>query len=204
MGPAGPLEATLDQAVNEKTITAILCHPHPAYGGSMHDAVVNTATQVFLRHGVNCIRFNFRGVGASAGTYGDGVGETEDLLAVVNWQQQEYPRDKLWLCGYSFGANVVWRSLATAAPARAFLIAPPISMMEFAEQDGTDTVINAIAGDRDDFVDQDRIGQWPGVTHHNIPGADHFFSGAHDALGETLEALVRQPGQTITEPVSAS
>lgn len=194
-GPAGTLEAKLERAVNEKTITAVLCHPHPQYGGNMHDAVLASASSVLLDHGVNCLSFNFRGVGQSHGQFADGVGETEDLLAVINWQQQEYPRDKLWLCGYSFGAQVVWRALPQSEPQRVLLIAPPVGMMEFAElTDGlTGTIdhLDAIAGDRDDFVKHDQFNQWPGVTSHSITGADHFFSGHHQALTDTLTEIIR-------------
>ncbi len=190
-GPAGPLEAALDCAPNEKTVTAVLCHPHPQYGGSMHDAVLQSAAEVLLANGVNCLRFNFRGVGDSAGSFDHGNGETDDLLAVINWQREEYPRDKLWLCGYSFGANVVWRALSTANPQRAVLIAPPVGMMEFGPAPDAVEHLDAIAGDRDDFVDKDKFNDWAGINSHVIAGADHFFSAGHEDLKETLAAIFK-------------
>ncbi|MEM9620214.1 MAG: alpha/beta fold hydrolase [Pseudomonadota bacterium] len=195
-GPAGTLEAKLERAVNEKTITAILSHPHPQYGGSMHDAVLRTAAEVLLEYGVNCLFFNFRGVGGSEGSFAHGTGEVDDLLAVIRWQQEEYPRDKLWLCGYSFGAHVTWHALAEALPQRAVLIAPPVGMMEFAalpeECVQAISSLDVIAGEQDNFVQQDQLSRWEAVNAHVIPGADHFFSNSHAQLKETLADIVRQ------------
>ena len=187
-GPAGLLEAELLQAPLEKTITAILCHPHPQYGGSMHDAVLGTTSDVLLANGVNCLRFNFRGVGASEGRFDDAVGEQQDLQAVVDWVQYEYPRDALWLVGYSFGAHVISLALANEVinptPKRTFLIAPPNGVMNETRQfDGLEKT-TFIAGSQDNFCD---ISQLPGEPLI-IEGADHFFSGQHDELAETVQA----------------
>ena len=175
-GPVGPLESILDQATAEKTITAVLCHPHPQYGGSMHDGVLNIAAQALLAYGINCLRFNFRGVGSSAGSFAQGAGESEDLLSVTDWLHAEYPRDDLWLVGYSFGANVVYRTVLSQPvnppPTRTILIAPPVGVMDFS---GTLPVeskmrIDAVAGDRDDFVDAQTFTQWDGAKTHTICG----------------------------------
>ncbi len=189
-GPAGQLEARLDQAPAEKTITAVLCHPHPQYGGSMHDAVLATAVEVLMGAGVNCLRFNFRGVGGSEGQFDNGDGEVLDAVAAVDWVRQEYPRDEIWLIGYSFGASVAWRAASSIDPARLILIAPPVGMMKF-EANATTAQVDAIAGSRDDFVDQATFNAWEDVDTHVIDGADHFFGGYHDALAETLSDLVQ-------------
>ena len=188
-GPAGPLQAQHDSASNPAGITAVLCHPHPQYGGSMYDGVLQTAAEVLLANGVDCLRFNFRGVGGSAGHYDNGEGEAADLLAVADWVRANYPDHLQWWLGYSFGAAMVWRALQTQQPVRAVLIAPPVGMLDFSGTE-VDVPIDAIAGDRDDFVDTSKLNTLPGVTAHIIPGADHFFAGQHAQLAATLASVI--------------
>ncbi len=185
-GPVGAIEAQHDRASAGRAITAVLCHPHPQYGGSMHDAVLNTAAQALLGAGVSCLRFNFRGVGASDGRFDQGEGETDDLIAVVDWLASEHPGDALWLVGYSFGAAVSWRALARCNPALTILIAPPVGMMPFAEHATLSGKVTALAGDQDSFVDQAAFAAWAGVETHVVAGADHFFGGHHDDLGNLI------------------
>jgi len=189
-GPAGELEAQLDVAKNEKAITAALCHPHPQYGGSMHDAVLQTVATALLSRGVNCLRFNFRGVGGSDGRFDNGVGEAEDLRSVCEWIALEYPRDKLWLAGYSFGASIVWQTLADVNPARVLLVAPPVGRMDFSRPAPDGIEIHAVAGDRDDFVDLNQFETWTGVTTTVIAGADHFFASHQAELAEAVEQAI--------------
>lgn len=197
--PCGTLESLYDRATDTKPITAVLGHPHPQYGGSMHDAVLQTAADVLLAHGANVLRFNFRGVGSSSGSFDNGIGETEDLLAASTWVKQETPENVLWWLGYSFGAAVVWRALQIKDlpvhhPQRTILIAPPIGVMDFAPA-ATDAIDpadirDAIAGDQDDFVDLALLQSWPTVTAHVIPGADHFFANRHDLLADAIGQLL--------------
>jgi len=199
-GPAGRIEAHYELASNEKTVTAVLCHPHPQYGGSMHDAVLDTAAKAYSAAGINCMRFNFRGVGASAGSYDGQGGEVEDLRAVVAWVREEYPRDKLHLMGYSFGAHIVWQALAheQCKASRALLVAPPVGMMPFSTPEQLFTnQVDALAGTEDDFVKAEALAQWPDrcpqVTVHTLPGADHFFAGHHEGLGQSISELLSSP-----------
>lgn len=194
-GPSGPLEATLDQTPVESTAIAVLCHPHPQYGGSMHDAVLQAVTKSFLTLGVNCLRFNFRGVGLSAGSYDNGAGEVEDLRSVCQWVVDEYPQQDLWLAGYSFGSNIVWKSLPSIKPHMALLIAPPLGRMDFSDHAIT-TDIRAIAGDRDDFVDTTKFTEWLGERAHVLTGADHFFSGYHHNLTQLITSLYADRGDS--------
>jgi len=188
-GPAGTLEVRVDEAPAGAHISALLCHPHPQYGGSMHDAVLQTAVDALLVRGVDCVRFNFRGVGASSGSHDKGAGEVDDLLAVSAWVHDTYPEHEIWWLGYSFGAAMAWRAMQQSQPARTILIAPPVGMMDFSGTASTAT-IDAIAGDRDDFVDGDKLANLDGVATHIVTGADHFFAGHHAQLAQTLAQVL--------------
>ena len=107
-GPAGAIEAAIDRPdpQHARAGTVIVCHPHPLHGGSMHNKVVVMVERSLRELGLNTLRFNFRGVGASEGEYDDGRGETLDLLAVAEWVARTRPGDALWLAGFSFGSYV--------------------------------------------------------------------------------------------------
>src|SRR5579883_2897349 len=100
------LTSPAQENIPEKNITAIICHPHPLHGGTMTNKVVTTLAKTFRDLGMRTVRFNFRGVGKSEGAFAEGIGETDDLLAVVKWAQTTCSNDKLWLAGFSFGAFV--------------------------------------------------------------------------------------------------
>jgi uncharacterized protein len=195
-GPVGNLEARWTEAKSSIEVTALLCHPHPQYGGSMQDAVLETSANVLLDHGISCVRFNFRGVGASAGQYDNGIGEVDDLIAAHAWVRREYPAHDIWLLGYSFGANIVWRAQEALAPSHTILVAPPVGMMTFTESN-TPASVYAIAGDRDDFVKESSLQELLHNQAHIIPGADHFFSGYHrelaDAVGQAIAPALQRP-----------
>ncbi len=179
-GSVGQLEAVVDVASSgtPQDVLAVLCHPHPQYGGSMYDGVLSIASDTLTGHGVACVRFNFRGVGASEGSFDSGVGEIDDLLAVVEWTATAHPHDRLWLIGYSFGASIVAGALDRLAAVRpvqrALLIAPPIGRLPFSATSAEG--VHCIAGTADDFVDPGRLESWAGDQCTLIAGADHFFS----------------------------
>jgi len=110
-GPTGALEAMAACPAEDEAVpaTAVICHPHPQQGGTMHNKVVHTLARTFSELGLRTVRFNFRGVGASAGHFDHGNGETEDLLAVVSWVRAQRPQDQIWLAGFSFGGYIAAR-----------------------------------------------------------------------------------------------
>ena len=112
-GAAGPIEALLDLPASPPRGTAVIAHPHPLFGGTMHNKVVQTLARAFVQSGWRVLRFNFRGVGASAGAYDEGRGEAQDMLALV---QQQVAQEPLALAGFSFGAFVASQALAALAP----------------------------------------------------------------------------------------
>ena len=188
-GPAGALEALLRTPVVPGSNLAILCHPHPLYGGSMHDAVLDLVGRTLDEVDVNFLKFNFRGVGASEGDFDNGRGEAEDLLAVVGWARDQSVKS-LWLGGYSFGAHVVCRALPQVPDAeRVLLVAPPTAAMDLSEPAASGTV-DVFAGERDDFVDLDTLGAWNDARIHIIAGADHFFGSSAQLLRDTLAEAV--------------
>jgi len=190
-GPTGTLEASLTTpsatalSVTECTAIAVLCHPHPLYGGSMHDAVLGTLAERLTEAGIAVVRFNFRGVGRSAGSYDGAGGEAADLDAVLDWVKAGYPDLTVLLGGYSFGASVASEHMSNPAISRMLLIAPPLGNLTVAAPDGSRGV-DVFAGDSDPFVDLELLKAWQAARIHLIPGADHFFS---DRLPELRTAI---------------
>ena len=188
-GPAGALELKLDDPPSPDGRIAVLCHPHPQYGGNMDDGVLQCLVDALVGVGIGCLRFNFRGVGRSAGSTGDGAGELDDLCAVIDWLNSTRPARSVWLGGYSFGANIAWRGLARGIDAeRLLLLAPPIGTMDFAELDSCK--VDVFAGDADQYIDHKLLDAFVAstqITLHVLAGADHFFSGQWDVLTTTIE-----------------
>ncbi|MFZ9035637.1 MAG: alpha/beta hydrolase [Francisellaceae bacterium] len=128
-GELGWLEAIVETPgeVTYPEITAVLCHPHPLFQGTMHNKVVTTMARVFRDLGIQSIRFNYRGVGGSEGEYGEGVGELDDTLKVIEYIKQQKPGQKLILAGFSFGGSVAYKAAAISSDVMALLtIAPAV------------------------------------------------------------------------------
>ena len=155
----------------------------------MDDAVLDTAAAVLLGRGWHCVRFNFRGVGASTGRFSGSGGEGEDLLAVLRWVRDTHPGARILLGGYSFGASVASQLASASDAARILLIAPPIGRMPVELPDEKDA-LDVIIGDRDAFVDSAALADWPADRVHLIRGADHFFSGRFEELQSAIESTL--------------
>ena len=195
-GPAGPLEALLEQP-QEGVVTAVavVCHPHPQHGGTMLNKVVHTVARAVLDLGHAALRFNYRGVGASAGSYADGEGELEDALAVVGLVRDRWPDAALWLAGFSFGGVVAARAAAVVEPARLITIAPAVNILD-AKLDRLPAVPwLVVQGEADDVVPAADVQAWVARCGEQgacqpelvlLPGVGHFF---HGELG-TLRALI--------------
>ncbi len=185
-GPAGPIEAVLLEAGGPAV--AVLCHPHPLYGGTMDDPVLGILARALTDAAIGVLRFNFRGVGGSGGEHDGGAGEVEDLRAVLGWLRTARPGVGVWLGGYSFGAAVVGRWLAegNADPERALLIAPPVGSLAIPPPDGS-VPVDVFAGDADAFLDRTELATWTGAHVHVLEGADHFFTGRWDDLQRSIQ-----------------
>lgn len=191
-GPAGLLEAvtTLPQTAG-LAITAVVCHPHPQMGGTMQNKVVTTLSRVFRELGLNTVRFNYRGVGKSSGSFAKGIGETEDLLAVLDWVKQERPQDTLWLAGFSFGAYISLRAANLRSIDCLVSVAPPVHYSDFFELSLPTCPWLLVQGEQDEVVDPKAVLDWATNLSHppqiiRFPQAGHFFHGKLMDLRETL------------------
>ena len=197
-GPAGALEARVEDPRSEPRSAAVtvgvVCHPHPLHDGTMQNKVVHTAARAMQEAGAPTVRFNFRGVGASAGHYANGVGEVDDALAVIGWAREQFRCDVLWLAGFSFGAAVALRAAGSGArPSRLVTIAPPIGRILVDPVARPDCPWLIVQGDRDELVDVEAVRAWaaryePAPALLVVPGAEHFF---HGKLAELRQGVLR-------------
>ena len=183
-GPAGRIEAALDPPeadVAARPVLAIVCHPLPTEGGTMHNKVVTMAARALREVGATTLRFNFRGVGQSEGRFDDGVGELDDLRAVAAWARTRHPDKALWLAGFSFGAWVSLR-LATELRAAALVsIAPPVGRSwNFSGIEIPATPWLVVQGEADEIVDPQAVFDWLATLPRQpqlvrMPDTSHFF-----------------------------
>jgi hypothetical protein len=184
-GPAGRLEALLWLPEHGATprAAACVCHPHPAHGGTLKNNVVHRTARALQQAGLAVLRFNFRGVGRSAGEHDGRGAEDDDLTAALDWLEHELPELPLWAAGFSFGARTAARvATRDARVERVILVALPVLAYPCAfaadiEQPG----LAVMAGD-DDFGTLAALRErFPGLAARletvEVPGADHFFTG---------------------------
>ncbi len=181
-GPAGAIEVAEDLPAGEPRGTAVIAHPHPLFGGTLDNKVVQTLARAFVQSGWRALRFNFRGVGASGGQYDEGRGELQDLLAVI---EQLHPQGPLALAGFSFGAFVTSHAFAQLHAVRTLqsLVLVGTAASRFAvapippEAHERTLVVH---GEADDTVPLSAVMDWarpqvlPVVV---VPGGGHFFHG---------------------------
>ena len=181
-GPAGSLEAATNVAepAAARAGVAVICHPHPLQGGTMHNKVVTTLERSLRELGLATVVFNFRGTGASQGAFDDGIGETEDLIAVAHWAQHVRPRDALWLAGFSFGSYVAARA-ASQLPVRQMIsVAPPVGRWDFSQLASPLCPWLVVQGEADEIVDAQAVYAWVAAqpeppTLVRMPETSHFF-----------------------------
>jgi alpha/beta superfamily hydrolase len=181
-GPAGALELAVDPSECPPVpAVAVFCHPLPTEGGTMHNKVVTMATRALREVGVDTVRFNFRGVGGSQGTFDEGNGEVEDLIAVASWVRAQRPTAALWLGGFSFGAYVALRAAATLQPAFMLSIAPPVRRSwDFDALTLPTCPWLVIQGEADEIVDPQAVYAWIAAMADppqlvRMPDTSHFF-----------------------------
>ena len=189
MAGAIKIEGLLQTLPGDKGV--VISHPHPLYGGSMYNNVVESLVRVYQQAGYSTLRFNFRGVGSSHGEYGDGTGEQEDVRAALNylWERGKQVID---LAGYSFGA---WVNALTRPDRdiirQMVMVSPPVAFLDFGSAQALPQLQLVIAGSRDEIAPpeliQTTLSNWnPGARLEIIEGADHFYG----AYTEKLESIL--------------
>ena len=188
-GPAGKIEVCIGDPGKAKRGIALVAHPHPLYGGTMENKVVQTLAKSFIELGYVAVRFNFRGVGKSGGTYDEGRGETEDALALLEYMKKREGDLPLALSGFSFGGYVQARVAQIADPERIALVAPAVGKYDFPEVKRGALLIH---GDEDDVIPLKSLLEWAKPQNHAVvvlPGAGHFF---HGRLTQIKEIVTRE------------
>jgi alpha/beta superfamily hydrolase len=181
-GPAGKLEAISNVAepAEARRGVAVICHPNPVQGGTMHNKVVTMVERSLRESGLDTVRFNFRGTGASEGSYDEGEGESEDLAAVVAWVRRVRPDDALWLAGFSFGSYVTIRNAARLRAAALVSIAPPAGRFALTSVEPPPCPWLIVQGEADEVVEPQAVFDWIDslpVTPElvRMPETSHFF-----------------------------
>ncbi len=196
-GPAGALEAVLEIPAEGEVIgAAVVCHPHPQHGGTLQNKVAHTLARVGNELGYASLRFNFRGVGASEGSYDEGIGEQDDARAAIEYARQRFSGELL-LAGFSFGSIVALEVAREAHPTQLVSIAPPVSRVLLTDdwsQPQCPWLI--VQGDQDELVDADEVVTWvdslePGPRLIVMNNVDHFF---HGQLVNLRKLLVNELG----------
>lgn len=196
-GPCGVLQAIIEEPANVPTAAfAVICHPHPLQGGTMTNKVVHTLARACNECGVPSVRFNYRGVGGSAGSYDGGVGETEDALAVIAWARGRWPDKPLWLTGFSFGGGVALRASLRTPTVRLITVAPA------AAREAPPAQLPAcpwllIQGDADEVLPASMVLNWANSLSVRpetrvMSGAGHFFHGRLIELRELVRVWLQQ------------
>lgn len=199
-GPAGRIQAYIEfpPAHDAATPLAVICHPHPPDGGTMHNKVVSTLAKAFTESGYIALRFNFRGVGDSEGRYDHGRGELEDGDAVIAWLKTQRPQSALALAGFSFGAWVALKLAERYPPALMVSIAPPVGFRDFSDVRHPGCAWLAVQGEADEIVPAAGVLAWlqaqaPVPEIVCMPETSHFFHGRlvplRDHVRRFLQAL---------------
>ena len=185
-GPVGRIEVAISAPLSKPpTALALICHPHPLHGGTMQNKVVTTLERSFHGLGCLCVRFNFRGIGQSEGSYADGIGEGDDLAAVLSFVRAQLGAQAitlpLWLSGFSFGSYVAARMANALHAARLLSVAPPVQSWDFTQIAMPTMPWTIIQGDADEVVAAQAVYDFAAnlepAPQLITMAATHFFHG---------------------------
>ncbi len=206
-GPVGVLETAVEfpEVADARRGIAVVCHPHPLHGGTMHNKVVTMLARSLRELGLIVVRFNFRGVGESAGEYDEGRGETLDLLAVAEWVRRQRPDDAFWLAGFSFGSYVALLGARHLPIKQMISIAPPVGRWDFSAALAPPCPWLVVQGEDDDVVDPQAVYDWidamddkPALVR--MPETGHFF---HRRMMDLRGAIKNGVRTNLPPPISA-
>ncbi|MFQ5700312.1 MAG: alpha/beta hydrolase [Acidobacteriota bacterium] len=205
-GPAGRIECLLKKPGEgaPPRAAAVVCHPHPLFGGTMHNKTVHAVTGAMLAAGLPVLRFNFRGAGLSDGEHDSGVAELEDLGVVIDHLAGLYPSSLLVVAGYSFGAFVGLKGGCRNRRVAALIgIGVPVSLYDFTFLAGCDKPVAMIQGERDPFGHPFSLAKLAartraGITILPIDGAGHDLAGHREALRQRVVEALRATIDTLS------
>jgi alpha/beta superfamily hydrolase len=202
-GPAGRLEALLNSGAADATHAALVCHPHPMFGGTMHNKVVFHAMKALNSFGFPVLRFNFRGTGLSAGEHDHGAGETEDVRAALDWLGREFHLPMIF-AGFSFGAAIGLRAACQDDRVRAVVgLGVPLNPVD--ERSYDFSFLHSchkpklfVSGSRDQFATRPNLEMLVNSLPEPkklviIDSADHFFEGRLREMREAIEVWTKEP-----------
>lgn len=201
--PIGELEGVYEfvEGVAPRAL-AVICHPHPLFGGTMHNKVVFRTAEAFQQVGFATLRFNFRGVGASPGTHDDGKGEQADAAAAIAWLTAAHPEVPLALAGFSFGGSIALHTGADDPRVRLiWAVAPGVGRRDFSHLALCDKPKGVVQGTADELCPlADLESAWPGwadpKAKYVVDGADHFFVGKINEMQAALHKFLEAPEAT--------
>lgn len=183
------LELTIPEHANPDYV-AIIGHPHPLHGGTMHNKVITTLVRTFKELNIASIRFNFRGVGQSAGDFDAGIGESEDMLVIARSWLKEIPTARIIFAGFSFGSYVAFRAAAQCPHALLITVAPPVHHFDYTAFAPAPTPWFVVQGDADDVVPEalvlEFVKQRPALQYLHFSETGHFFHGKLVQLKQRL------------------
>lgn len=205
-GPAGRLEGRYTRSSNPSAPIAVLLHPHPQHGGTMNNKVLYMMHQAFVNNGFATLRFNFRGVGRSQGTYDEGIGELADATAALDWMQSIHKTpSQIWVAGFSFGAWISMQLLMRRPEIDGFIsVAPPANLYDFSFLAPCPCGGLIVHGTADKIVSQasienlvERLREQRGslINYQSIGDTGHFFKDNEEdfqvVLNDYIDGVIR-------------
>jgi alpha/beta superfamily hydrolase len=200
-GPEGRLEGRYHHSKLPNAPIALLLHPHPQHGGTMNNKVVYTLYQTFMQHGFSTLRFNFRGVGRSQGSFDRGEGELSDAASSLDWLQMYNPNaSACWIAGFSFGAWIGMQLLMRRPEIASFIsVSPPANMYDFSFLAPCPVSGQVIHGDADELVPEASVSKLVQklsnqreitIDYRKVPAANHFFTDKTTELVTVIESYL--------------
>ena len=202
-GPEGRLEARYQKGKNQKSPLCLVLHPHPRQGGTMNNKIVYNIYHAFKNLGFATLRFNFRGVGKSQGSYDSGVGELTDAASALDWLQNENPSaQNTWIAGFSFGSWLALQLLMRRPEIAGFVaVSPPANLYDFSFLAPCPASGLIIQGTDDKIVESEVVTELVNklnkqknlkIMYKKLTGADHFFKNELDNIQDTITKYVRK------------
>ncbi len=192
----GQLEAIVVEQINAPQRIGIICHPNPLEGGTMHNKVVSTIERTIRELGLTTVRFNYRGVGSSDGSYGETIGETQDVLSVIHWARTNYPEAAISLFGFSFGTYVSLKAAIEDQDIELLVsVAPSIGHHDFTHLHPHCPWL-VVKAEADELISMPEVDMWlatlsPQPDIISFPETSHFFHGKLIELRQQLAAYLK-------------